>query len=134
MDRLKTRVLGGGLGLILAATGCRSPKSEVPLGRAAVKDASAMPPVQFSSEPAQSQAPPSMGTGSGTVSGLGSPPTVNIPGVPSAVPNAGPAPSLSMPSTGAVNSRMQMPSRPNFGPGAAPGADLPDLAVPGAPN
>ena len=134
MDRLKTLALGGGLGLILAATGCRTPKSEVPTGRTTVKDAATMPPVQFSSEPSQQVAPPSMSPAGTGPSGLGSPPTTVVPGVPMTPSSAGQAPSLTLPPQGAMNSRLATPPRPNFGPGAAPGSDLPDLSGPGVPN
>ena len=134
MDRLTNLALVGGFGLILAATGCRSPKSEVPLGRAVVKDPAAMPQVQFSSQPSTSTAPPSMSNGASTISGLGAPPTVTIPNMPSAVPNAGQAPSLTLPPADAMNAGVTKPPRPNFGPGAAPGSDLGNLAPPGGPN
>src|SRR5947209_2962880 len=58
MDRLNRLVMGGGLGLILAASGCRTPKSEVPLGRPIANDPGANPPVSFSSDPASLQIVP----------------------------------------------------------------------------
>ena len=52
MDRLKyARWFGTGLGLILAASGCKTPRSEVPPGRPYLNDGRQAPPVGFSSEP-----------------------------------------------------------------------------------
>jgi hypothetical protein len=121
MDRLNHSLVATcGLALVLAATGCRSTRSEVPPGRQYMNDGRQIPPVGFSAEP--HQAPNSGFAG----------------GAPGAVPgssNAYPTPNFSSSST----SNYGAPTIGSYGPPAT-GASLPmpmpgsaaSLGVPGA--
>ena len=51
MDRLKFTLAGCGLAALMAASGCRNLRSEVPAGRPYSSDGRQMPSVGFSSDP-----------------------------------------------------------------------------------
>src|SRR5207248_3121229 len=77
MDRLNRSLIACGLGLILAASGCRSPRSDVPPGRQYMKDGREVAPLGLSSDPRQPQSSGfpngSPGAVPGTSSGFGTP-------------------------------------------------------------
>src|SRR4051794_6033897 len=117
MDRpYRSLFVAGGLGLILAASGCRSPRAEVPPGRQYMNDGRQVPPVGFSStphSPASAGLPgdPTMpGNGTSTpystppssMSGYGAPTShgYGAPSTSSTVPGAPTSSSSSMPAYG----------------------------------
>ncbi|HEV3168270.1 MAG TPA: hypothetical protein VGZ22_29975 [Isosphaeraceae bacterium] len=69
MDRLDRSLLAFGLGVILAASGCRSPRSDVPPGREYMKDGRQVPAVGFSSDPRHPQNAGFPGGAPGSVQG-----------------------------------------------------------------
>lgn len=142
MDRLKLSVAGCGLAALLAATGCRSMRNEVPPGRPYSAETQPSPAVGFSSDPH-----PQIGVGASALPGgppgstgqLGTPamaggpaygaPTNNMYGPPgtstvgartshndplAAMPPSNPPPDYSMPpSQGMPPAQAQgMPSTP----------------------
>lgn len=112
MGRLNRGMLGGGLALIVAATGCRSPRSDVPPGPPIAKESTLPEPVGFGSDPHANNLPPINQAGFGTNQGSATNP-FNTPG-------AGTPPGT----FGGNPSRMAMPSRPNLStaPAQAPAA------------
>jgi hypothetical protein len=72
MDWLKAAfVTTCGLGLVCAAGGCRSPRSEVPPGRAYTNDGRQVPPIGFGSDPHPAQGGGFTAGTPGTVPGRG---------------------------------------------------------------
>ena len=114
MGRINRMFLGCGLGLLLAASGCRSPRSDVPPGPPIAKET--LPPAQvgFGSDPHPNNLPPinPAVTGMNQGRGMGANP-YNTPG-------AGVPPGTF--GVGAPPSQMTMPSRPNMAPAPAPAA------------
>ena len=76
MDRLKLTLAGCGLAVLLAGTGCRNLRSEVPPGRAYGSEAgqTQTPPVGFSSDPHPALNP------------AGAAPAPGMPGMPGTPP------------------------------------------------
>ncbi len=127
MDRLNRLVLGGGLGLLLAASGCRTPRSEVPAGPPLVKDpTAATTPVGFGSDPAQTAMPPSMGQPN-MANGLGvAPSSPNFDGSSTNYLNGG-VPGGAQPPAGmnsidpaTAGNQMVTPPRPSLAPAVEP--------------
>lgn len=140
MDRLSRPMVACGIGLLLASTGCRATRNEVPPGRPFTKDGQQRKAIEFSSEghPVNaSAASPAMSSnlgGSNLASGIGAsssrPDARNFgapPGSygPPGTAGLGQPPSLTDPAT----------SRASGMPDAMPPAGLPPLSSPpvGAP-
>jgi hypothetical protein len=153
MDRLnRSLFVACGFGLMLSASGCRSPRSEVPPGRQYQNDGREVPPVGFSASPRASMgtgmpgdptgsasgtppsnttAPSSM-TNYGTPTGHGyGPPVTAMPGAGSSSGSSG---SLGLPGTmppyGGTTSAAGSTPDPN----AAPAGTDPLSAMPPGPS
>jgi hypothetical protein len=144
MDRLPRSVIACGLGLLLAATGCRSTRVEVPPGRPFTKDGQQRPAIEFSSggHPVSAAAsanftPNGNLGGSNMAAGIGSstvrPEGANFGAPPGAYGPPGTAgmaqPGTSDPSTSrASTAPMAMPPA-GMPPLDSPPATMPDLNV-----
>ena len=110
MDRLNRSLACCGLVLILAASGCRTPRPEVPPGHAFANDGAQAPPVRLSSEP-----PPAIGPGAASPS-LANPYGPSIYGSnPASTPAAPPTDPMTAPTSAPTipDSLPHMPSIPN---------------------
>jgi hypothetical protein len=118
MDRLKLTLTGCGLAVLLAASGCRNLRSEVPPGRPFSSDANQAPTVGFSSDPH-----PGLNPGAGA-----------MPGAPGTVPGmtSESAGKYGTPAPGASDN-YGAPTANSYGPPGTSPLGMPPSAGPDSP-